>query len=298
MPDTNHAPLPLQYTIEEQFLASKTGNEADCEDAIYIGPYFVAVIDGATSRTERRWDGKTGGRIAAEILKATFDQLPYDAHPYQARAIFTKAIRDLYEQYGVADIVRADPTQRAVASFVAVSLWHQEVWFIGDCQCLMGSSPVPLTPITNVKEVDEIVANARSLFLEGELARGKTIAELLQHDTSRDFVLPLMTRQMYFQNDPRTGQYWYPVIDGFDVPFEAMDTYKFTELVEIVVLASDGYPYLKNSLAASEQALQTLLRDDPLLFRQYKATKGLAAGQVSFDDRAYVKIRVYGSSSM
>jgi glycerophosphoryl diester phosphodiesterase len=293
MSDTHHNLAPLQYTVEEQLLVSKTGNESDCEDAIYIGPHFVAVIDGATSRTERRWDGKTSGRIAAETIQTAFDQIPYDATAYQATAIFTQAISNLYEQYGVSDIVRDDPMQRAVASFVAISLWHKEIWFVGDCQCLLDNFTV--SAITNVKEVDEIVANARSLFLEGELARGKTIAELMQHDTGRDFVQPLMRQQMFFQNKPSTGQYWYAVIDGFQVPCEGINTYKFTELVGTIVLASDGYPYLKGSLDESEQALQALLRDDPLLFRQYKATKGLTAGLVSFDDRAYVKVALHHS---
>jgi hypothetical protein len=289
--DIDHRSSPLQYTVEEQSLISKTGNAADCEDAIYIGPHYVAVIDGATSRTRRRWNGKTSGRIAAEIIQATFDQLPYDAHPYQATAIFTRAISKLYEQYDVVNLTRDDPTQRAVASFVAVSLWRKEVWSIGDCQCLLDGHL--LSAFTHVKEVDEIIANTRSLFLESELAQGKTITDLIQHDTSRDFVQPLIKQQMFFQNRPSTGQYWYAVIDGSDVPHEGIHTSSFTEHVKTIVLASDGYPYLKDSLEASEQALQTLLRDDPLLFRQYKATKGLIRGLISFDDRSYVKIRLH-----
>jgi glycerophosphoryl diester phosphodiesterase len=50
-------------------------------------------------------------------------------------------------------------------------------------------------------------------------------------------------------------------------------------------------------LEASEQALQEILRDDPLLFRKYKATKGLQPGNVSFDDRAYVKIELKKEAS-
>lgn len=63
-----------------------------------------------------------------------------------------------------------------------------------------------------------------------------------------------------------------------------------TDIEKTIVLASDGYPYLKDSLEASEHALQGVLRDDPLLFRTYKATKGIQQGNLSFDDRAYVKI--------
>ena len=58
------------------------------------------------------------------------------------------------------------------------------------------------------------------------------------------------------------------------------------------MLASDGYPYLKDTLEASEQALQEVLQEDPLLFRKYKATKGLQIGNRSFDDRAYIKLEI------
>jgi hypothetical protein len=252
MSDTHHNLSLLRYTVEEQLLISKTGNDADCEDAIYTGPHFAAVIDGATSRTKRRWDGKTNGRIAAETIYATFGQIPYDATAYQATAILTKAISNLYKQYGVSDIAQDDPVQRAVASFVAVSLWRKEIWFIGDCQCLLGNQPI--SNITNVKEVDNIVANARSLFLEAEIARGKTIADLMQHDTGRDFVLPLMKQQTLFQNKPSTGQYWYAVIDGFPVPDEGIYVQSLPADIETIVLASDGYPYLKSSLEESDQA--------------------------------------------
>src|SRR5579884_2688025 len=125
----------FRYEIEEQSLIAKTGNDEECEDALYIGPSFVAVIDGATSKTERRWDGKTGGRIAAELVKAAFDQLSPAATARQAVDAFTLAIKDLYERHGALHEVQAEPVQRAVACFVAISLLRREVWLVGDCQC-------------------------------------------------------------------------------------------------------------------------------------------------------------------
>ena len=49
---------------------------------------------------------------------------------------------------------------------------------------------------------------------------------------------------------------------------------------------------MKDTLEGSEQALQEILRDDPLLFRQYKSTKGMKEGDISFDDRTYVKLQI------
>jgi len=245
----------------------------------------VVVIDGVTSKTQRRWDGKTGGRIAAEIIKEAFDHIPFDATARQTVDILTAAIHALYKQYEVTDVVQDDAVQRAVACFVALSIERKEVWFVGDCQCMLNQECIQYT-----KEIDDITANARSLFLEAEIAKGKTIEELREHDTGREFILPLLERQMTFQNNPAAGQYWFPVIDGFDVPDEGIHVLSLTPDVKTIVLASDGFPYLKGSLEASEQALQGVFQDDPLLFRKYKSTKGLQQGNLSFDDRAYVKI--------
>ena len=80
--------------------------------------------------------------------------------------------------------------------------------------------------------------------------------------------------------------FYYPVSD------EGIRIHSLPTDTQAVILASDGYPYLKDTLDASEQALQEILHDDPLLFRSYKTTKGMKPENVSFDDRAYVKLSV------
>jgi hypothetical protein len=82
-------------------------------------------------------------------------------------------------------------------------------------------------------------------------------------------------------------------MDGFQVPDEGIRLVSLPEGTETVVLASDGYPYLKDTLSATEQALQELLHNDPMLFRDYKTTKSVQTGNLSFDDRAYIKIALH-----
>lgn len=53
-----------------------------------------------------------------------------------------------------------------------------------------------------------------------------------------------------------------------------------------------GYPVLQRTLADSEAKLEEVLEQDPLCFRMYKTTKGLVEGNVSFDDRSYLRFRV------
>jgi glycerophosphoryl diester phosphodiesterase len=278
---------PSLFEVEEQSLIAKTGNDDECEDAIYIGSSFVAVIDGASSKTERKWNGATGGKIAALTIKEVFDCIPHEATAREAVDLLTTAIRSVYERYQILEAVNAHPTQRATACFVAISFSRREVWFVGDCQCLVNQKL-----ISNIKKIDAITANARSMFLESEIAKGKFIEELRQNDTGRAFILPLLERQMLFQNNPVAGQYWFAAIDGFEVPEQGIYVDSLPADIQTIVLASDGYPHLKETLAASEESLAEILHDDPLLFRKYKATKGVNKGNISFDDRAYLKLKV------
>lgn len=59
-----------------------------------------------------------------------------------------------------------------------------------------------------------------------------------------------------------------------------------------VVLASDGYPTLLPTLKESEKALAHHLIDDPQNIGEFVATKGLVEGNVSFDDRTYIKLKI------
>lgn len=56
-----------------------------------------------------------------------------------------------------------------------------------------------------------------------------------------------------------------------------------------VVLASDGYPFLKSTLAESEEELAEQIAHDPQNINTFIASKGLLEGNRSFDDRTYVR---------
>ena len=56
-----------------------------------------------------------------------------------------------------------------------------------------------------------------------------------------------------------------------------------------IVLASDGYPFLEPTLAASEVALAEQIANDPQNIHSFIATKGIVEGNKSFDDRTYIR---------
>ena len=83
----------------------------------------------------------------------------------------------------------------------------------------------------------------------------------------------------------------YTVIDGTPIYMNGIKTIDVSRAREIV-LATDGYPFLKPTLAESEAALRELLRQDPMLVSLYQATKGIMQGNCSFDDRAYLRVKI------
>lgn len=93
----------------------------------------------------------------------------------------------------------------------------------------------------------------------------------------------------------------YAVIDGFPIFREGVkvvpcslscaneEESKDSRNGHEIILASDGYPFLKPTLAESEAALMEQLTNDPQNIKTFIATKGLVDGNKSFDDRVYVR---------
>jgi glycerophosphoryl diester phosphodiesterase len=278
---------PLKAVIEEQFIQSKTGNIEDCEDTLYTGEHYVSIIDGATAKSERRWEGETGGRRAASIISQAFNEIPPDCSARQAADLITGLIHKCYTRFNLLETVRKDPDQRIIASCATISLTRQEVWLIGDCHLLLGNQY-----ISHPKKIDHTLSEVRALVLELEMVKGMTVEQLRKKDKGRDYIMPLLKEHTLMQNNPAASPYWFPALDGFTIPDAGILTLPIPKDVETIVLATDGYPVVKDSLKESEHILEKTLTKDPLMFRSFKSTKGMGSGNLSFDDRAYIKVRL------
>ena len=192
----------------------------------------------------------------------------------------TAFIRFIYTRMGTdMEKLHKHPTERMAASAAIYSQWHKEVWLVGDCQCLIDGQFHD-----NPKPYEQPVAEMRSAYIRLQLKQGKRPTDFQQHDSGRDFVLPVLIDSCQYQNKT------FAVIDGFNMPFEKVKVLDVSHAHEII-LATDGYPFLFPTLAESEQAIARQLADDPLCIRHFKATKGLMLGRQSFDDRSYIRFQ-------
>jgi glycerophosphoryl diester phosphodiesterase len=64
------------------------------------------------------------------------------------------------------------------------------------------------------------------------------------------------------------------------------------KLGDRIILASDGYPELFDTLEETERYLFQMLTKDPLCIHELRGTKGVRPGNQSFDDRSYISFRV------
>ncbi|NEG89347.1 hypothetical protein GFD25_04945 [Bifidobacterium aerophilum] len=239
-------------------------------------------------------------------MLAAIAGLPADATMRQVQSCLDGRLRARYATVdGDAMMFEREPWERLQANAVVYSAARHEAWLFGDCQIMVNGVQTP-----TVKHVDKLLGALRS-FAAQALAVGGDGSDRTQDgdtttssaasgvagraeahdadDPARDMILPFLRLQSRFAN--RRGEYGYFVFDGFTDPTYPIRTVPINPGDE-VVLASDGYPLLRPTLAESERELDRLHRDDPQLIRDYRTTKGFAPGQESFDDRTYLRFVV------
>ncbi|PTQ93136.1 hypothetical protein C8P68_1098 [Mucilaginibacter yixingensis] len=274
--------------ITEQYLKGKFDDAQQCEDVIFTSDDFIAVIDGATSKAGTiAADQITSGKRAGQLISEVLSTLPADTDMQSAISNFNQLITAYYHQNKSTKYYWDNPIERLTASTVIYSKNKHELWMIGDCMALINGKL-----ITNYKKVDEVCSGLRSAFITNQLMRNETsVEQLSKSDTGRNFILPLLRWSIQFQNCGYDHEFAYSVIDGFPVSPKLIKQVKLEGSAKIV-LSSDGYPELKDTLEESESILERTLKDDPLCIDLFKSTKGLRSGTVSFDDRAYISFVV------
>lgn len=289
--------------IIEQKIVGKRG-EARCEDGIIVTDYFVAVIDGSTSKSSLPIHGtdQTGGQIAMNTIK----QLVKAADPMFDLWTFchhaTEMIQMMHEMHYGHDILphlEKHPEDRFACSAIIFSLYRNEIWMIGDCQGLIVDKEYGRKfsqHINNEKPQELKIAKMRSEYLKKAMKGGipepegnhiYTIEELRRHDIGRDLIVPQIVSGMKGANKK------YSVIDGSPINLKKCKVY--ADVIQgntDIILATDGYPRLYPTLKKTEDYLQKCLETDPLFIRLNPMTKGWIEGTESFDDRAYIRFKI------
>ena len=207
------------------------------------------------------------GRYCMLLISQFIKGMQRDISLNQFCKEITNEIQSIYKHTpgGIIDY-EFHPEKRLCASCIIYSKYQKEIWMIGDCQCMVNG-----VYYDNYKPDEEGIAKKRvDLIRQGYSA-----------NSARQMIVPELIKSM------TEGQNkYYSVIDGFNI---FMPGIKKIKASGEIIMASDGYPFLKRTLADSEKLLQTHLHNDPQNINEYIATKGLVDGNVSFDDRSYIR---------
>ena len=261
-----------------------------CEDGLVVTADFIAVIDGSTSKTPHQLspDMKNGRYAMVLISEYIQHELKQESMVEDfCEGVTAYIYNKVYRQQGIEEQMQAHPEERLTASAILYSKARNEVWMVGDCQAIIDGKLYE-----NNKPFEEIVARRRVELIR----QGFTPQE------ARKTIEPLLIQAM-LEGQNKT----YTVIDGFPIyqkgvkvvslnaPQKNVETDVADSLplpTNEIVLASDGYPFLKPTLAESEEALAHLLAYDPQCTHEFIATKGIVEGNKSFDDRTYIRFQI------
>ena len=292
--------------IIESSIIGKKSQEA-CEDGMVVTDDFIAVIDGSTSKTPKHLnpDMKNGRYAMMLISEYIREELKADASVDDfCQGVTAYIYNKVYEKLGVEERLQEHPEERLTASAILYSRTRNEVWMVGDCQAIIDGKLYE-----NGKPYEQEIARKRVELIE----QGLSPAE------ARKQIEPLLIKAM-LSGQNRT----YTVIDGFPIYREGVKVVSVSDSCSVqdsvqdsvpasdsvpcsvsvsasgtifvssseIVLASDGYPFLEPTLAASEVALAEQIANDPQNIHSFIATKGIVEGNKSFDDRTYIRFSV------
>lgn len=274
--------------VIESYICGKENNPATCEDGIFIGKHLLAVIDGVTAKGTRLWNNTKSGYFAKNVLIDALQRL--DDTPDEsllhadALALLTKLDAILHNAVTACSDGVLAIEEYPRASVLIYNDVTKQIISYGDCQCSINKKVY-----SHVKKIDLLNSDLRAYYLEYYLQQGMPLAELATNDLGRAAIQENLMLQFSFEN--KMGEFGYAVLNGMGIEPSLIKVYPVRERDEII-LASDGYPVLKSTLAESEAILQQVLQEDPMCFRIYRSTKGIKTGNVSFDDRAYCRVSI------
>jgi len=246
--------------------------ENTCGDQYVINDHFIAVIDGATPKGEMLWNGQNGDAYVSAVIAEAIKELDKDISAIEAIDIINQKVREQYDNFD-----SLDPAERLQASIVIYSIARKEIWSFGDCKFLIND-----TEYQDVKKGDVLLSDLRAFVME--------CAQLSHKQTDgREQILPFL--KIYPSLANTDTSFGYDVINGGTIHADHVKIYP-VHSGDCVVLASDGYPELFNTLAESEAYLEKALSEDPQCTGILRGTKGISKQGCSFDDRTYIRFIV------
>jgi hypothetical protein len=245
--------------------------EGNNEDYFLYSDSCFVVVDGATDKSGRKYDGKTGGELVSRLVAD--ECIATDMNGIDLVSHLNGKVSEMYKSLGIEKEI-SDAKMRFTCGFICVRLTGQQVivTYLGDLGFRINGKDV----YQEKKQVDEDNANERLRY----------ILETGDIEGSRAHILPQIIKQFEFQNNP-DHPLGFGVIDGTSTPDKYVKVFEYDiGNVNLIELFSDGYFAVPkgNSIDEWEHSWATVEREDPYKYIKYKSTK-------TTDDRLIMRVQ-------
>ena len=266
----------MPFTIFENFTRGKD-SLGYSEDRVITSENHFGVLDGSRGPED----------LGKETISAILDSAVEYLVSLPATARFEDVASELdtitswhKKEAGVIDFKRSGGFV-----FCLYSNHFNEIWRVGDCKFRNGERVY-----SNMFKAEEICAAARSLILKSKLNGGLTPQDIMNSVDYHHSIDDLLLHEVSFLNVANDPLGIGAVVgDGIPPVFQERAEARPGRLV----ITTDGYPKVFDTLEETEAELEALLIEDPLCIGANQQCKGLAPGLVSFDDRSFVSADIH-----
>jgi hypothetical protein len=245
----------------ESFTEAKNPNKPESnEDFWGVNSATIVISDGATDKSGNvKFNNLTGGQIASQIVTEVCLDENSDKDNLAEEA--NAAIANLYNLNGIDT---SNPLNRIAASLLCARVDGEDLVItqVNNSGFRINGETIYM-PET---KCDVLHAQARSDYIKltGDIAG------------SRDYIMPLLQRQLTMYQNSETHPLGYGVIDGTKTPEKFINIYKFPlNQIHTLELFTDGYTKIPvgTSVDDWEAAFKKVQEQDPNRYLEFPATK-------------------------
>jgi hypothetical protein len=238
----------------------------------YDDTTFV-VADGATDKSGKIYDGKTGGEIVSDMIVKTC--LSSKLNGTELVDQINTQIAEIYKTLEITKDTTLNAKYRFSGTFVCLRRVGTEIIItaLGD----VGYRLNGVEAFTEQKQIDTDNAKIRATYI-------KNTGDVTG---SRRLLYPHLIKQFAYQNIP-SHILGYGAIDGTPTPEKYVNLFYYpASLIKTIEIFTDGYyyslPKTGQSIQDWEEMIKKIDQEDPHKYKTYKSTKSL-------DDRTVMTI--------
>ena len=167
--------------VKVQTFSKGIGNRN--EDYFDFNENCFVIVDGATNKSGRKYDGKTGGELVSQIVVK--ECLSTNLNGVELVNHLNKKIQELYDKLNISEKIK-DSKFRFTCGFICVRIINDKIiiTYLGDFGFRINGTKV----YQETKQVDIITSEERSKYIQ----------ETNDVKGSRDHIIPLLLKQFEY----------------------------------------------------------------------------------------------------